>query len=386
MELLAKRETGLSDSAVVEAVHGTTWSPTCPGKGDDGLKPRERFLKAIRREAPDRVPLFIRYVQPVKDKLAPIFGATGRDLELKIGNDGVIVQIGINAEYSHRVVTEGECYTSEWGVEYRRILGVNQPVKHPLNSRKDLDRYELPNPNRPERMAEIKEVMQRYHAEYAVMVDLSCTLVEAAYAHLRGMEDFFCDLYEDPGFAKELLQRIATYYTELGKRAIEQGIDIIRIGDDIAGQTGLLISSKMWRQLAKPLLAGMIAEFRKTNPGIVVKYHSCGDFREVIPDLIELGVDLIGTMQPCGSMKPFELKREFGDRIAFLGGLDTQQLLPFGKPGEVREAVKELLRAYAPGGGYIFMPGHYVREDVPLENIWAMLETVKEYYSYPIKL
>jgi len=270
-------------------------------------------------------------------------------------------------------------------VKYRNFIGFNQPVDHPLKE-PVLKDYNFPDPHRPERMAEVQEVMDKYHEDYAVMVDLSCTLVEAAYAHLRGMENFFVDLYEHRAFAIELLNAIADYYIELGRHAIEKGIDIIRIGDDIGGQGGMLIPPALWREVVKPPLRRMITAFKETNPEIVVKYHSCGDFRPVIPDLIDLGVELIGTMQPCGSMNPFELKAEFGSQIAFLGGLDTQQLLPNGTPEQVREGVRMLLRAYAPGGGYIFMPGHYVNVDVPLDNIWAMLEAVHHYRRYPLEL
>jgi uroporphyrinogen-III decarboxylase len=93
--------------------------------------------------------------------------------------------------------------------------------------------------------------------------------------------------------------------------------------------------------------------------------------------IIDIGVEFLSTMQQVGSMNPFEIKDEFGDRVAFKGGLDTQQLLPNGTPEEVREGVKDVIRAYAPGGGYVFMPAHMLYPDVPTENIWAMLEAVK---------
>ncbi len=130
----------------------------------------------------------------------------------------------------------------------------------------------------------------------------------------------------------------------------------------------------------------MIQAFKKINPEIIILYHSCGDFRPVIGDLIDIGVEFLSTMQQVGSMNPFEIKDEFGDRVAFKGGLDTQQLLPNGTPEEVREGVKDVIRAYAPGGGYVFMPAHMLYPDVPTENIWAMLEAVKEYGNYPLSV
>lgn len=348
------------------------------------MKPRERLLATIKHQEPDMVPLFIRYVGAISAQLAPIFGATGHDLPLKIGNDGVIVQIGLNAEFSHKVIPDGDIYTSEWGVTYQRISGFNQPIAYPLKA-PTLKDYEWPDPNRPDRLDEVQEAIATYHDNYAVMVDLSSSLSEVGYAHLRG-GDFFLDCEEHPEFVVEVMSGLVAYYATLGCRAIRAGIDIIRIGDDIGSQNGMLISPAMWRELVKPALRRLVDSFKQENPDIIVKYHSCGDFRAVIPDLIEMGIELIGTMQPCGSMVSQELKAEFGDRIAFLGGLDTQQLLPHGSPAEVREGVREVLRAYAPGGGYIFMPAHYINADVPLVNIWAMLEALRDYRAYPLEL
>lgn len=348
------------------------------------MRPRERLLVAIKRQEPDMVPQFVRYVGAISAQLAPIFGATGHDLAIKTGNDGVIVQIGLNAEYSHKVIPEGKTFTSEWGVTYQQVRGFNQPIKYPLKE-PTLAQYQWPDPHRPDRLDEVCVVMTKYHQDYAVMVDLSCTLFEVGYAHLRG-DTFFLDCYKHPEFVAEVMDGLVAYYSVLGRRAIRMGIDIIRIGDDIGGQNGMLVSAAMWRELVKPALCRLIENFKQENPDIIVKYHSCGDFRAIIPDLIELGIELIGTMQPCGQMVPRELKANFGDRIAFLGGLDTQQLLPHGSPADVREGVCELLRAYAPGGGYVFMPAHYVNADVPLANIWAMLEAFRQHRVYPLSL
>ncbi len=349
------------------------------------MKPRERFIGALQRLEVDKVPLLNRYMGPVAAKLAPIFGASGRELEIKLGNDALMVQIGINAEYSHKVIGEGETYESEWGVKYQRVHGFNQPLEHSLKE-PSLQGYSFPDPHLPSRMTEIREVMAKYHDRYAVIVDLSCTLFEAGF-HLRGMENFLMDSYENEDFVRQVLQGLADYYTALGVHAIEQGVDMIRIGDDVGVQTGLLLPPEKWRSLVKPHLQRMIEEFRRSNPRILVKYHSCGDFYGIIPDLLELKVDLIGTMQPCGMLQdPFRIKREFGNRVSFLGGLDVQQLLPNGSPAEVREGVKTVLQAYAPGGGYVFMPAHYINVDVPLENIWALLQALQDFRGYPLHL
>jgi uroporphyrinogen decarboxylase len=218
-----------------------------------------------------------------------------------------------------------------------------------------------------------------------VIVDLSSSLFEPAMAHLRGMENFLLDCYDDPAWAGSLLDGLADYYIQLGLRAVEQGVDIIRIGDDVGTQTGMLIPPDLWRELVRPRIDRMIRAFQKINPEIIILYHSCGDFRPIIGDLIQLGVEFLSTMQPVGSMNLAEIKKEFGDRVAFKGGLDTQQLLPHGTPAEVRAGVKDLIHTLADGGGYVFMPAHLLYQDVPIENIWAMLEAIKDYGRYPLK-
>jgi uroporphyrinogen decarboxylase len=352
------------------------------------VKPRDRFLKAVKREEPDRIPQLVRWGKGIGQRLTSIFGVSGPELGIRIGNDAIVCQVGINAEMemSKGELQEGETYTTEWGVVYQRQSGFNNPVKHPLKSRDDLKEYIFPDPQTPYKMKEVEEVMQKYHSDYAVIVDLSSTFFEAAMAHLRGMENFLLDCYDDPGWAGLLLDGLADYYIALGTRAVNLGVDIVRIGDDIGTQTGMLIPPELWRDLVKPRMIRMIQSFKKLNPEIIILYHSCGDFKLIIPDLIEIGIEFLSTMQPVGSMEPSEIKKEFGDQVAFKGGLDTQQLLPKGTPAKVREGVKNLIKAFAPGGGYVFMPAHLLYPDVPTENIWAMLEAVKDFGKYPLNI
>jgi len=351
------------------------------------MKPRERFLKALRRDQPDRVPQLVRWGKEVGQTLSSIFGVSGNELGLRAGNDAIVCQVGLNAfmEMSMGELKEGETITSEWGVVYQRQSGFNNPIEYPLRSREDLKNYTFPDPHAPFRMDEVKEVMKEYYDDYAVIVDLSSSLFEPAMAHLRGMENFLLDCYDDPVWAGTLLDGLADYYTQLGLRAVDEGVDIIRIGDDVGTQTGMLIPPELWREMVRPRIKRMIEAFKRTNQDVIILYHSCGDFSLIIEDLIELGVEFLSTMQPVGKMNLTKIKKDFGSRVAFKGGLDTQQLLPHGSPEEVREGVKNLINTLAQGGGYVFMPAHLLYQDVPIENIWAMLEAVKDYGTYPLK-
>jgi uroporphyrinogen decarboxylase len=353
------------------------------------MKPRERFLMALSHKEPDRVPQLIRWGKEIGIKLSQIFGASGEDLGPRLGNDAIICQVGINAfmEMSVGDLPEGGTVKTEWGVVYERQSGFNNPVQFPLEHKEDLDHYRWPNPNDPHRLNEIQRVMEKYHDDYVVIVDLSSSLYEAAMAHLRGMEKFILDSYDDPIWVGRVLDGLTDYYITLGCHAVNAGVDLIRIGDDVGTQTGMLIPPLLWRELVKPRLKRMIRAYKKENPEIIILYHSCGDFSPIFDDLIGLGVGMISTMQPTAGLgDPFAIKKKYGEKLSFKGGLDTQHLLPQGTPDQVRAGVKELLKAYAPGGGYVFMPAHLLYQDVPIENIWAMMESLKDYGTYPLKI
>ena len=385
------------------------------------LLPRERIIRTLRHEPVDRVPVFYRMKAEAKAKIARVFGIEQTDtgmkhspeLELRLGNDIIMFQIGINAEFSHRHIEIGETWYNHFGVGYgksglggrtpeeqalfnktqefwgpAKVVPENFPKSHPIKSMEDLKNYKWPDPNDPQLIKPIKELVDKYKGEYFIAVDLSSTLIEAAYAHLVGTENFFLYLVDQPDLIECVLDGLAEYYTKLGCNAIEQGIDMIRVGDDVGAQQSMLLSPKRWRELAKPRFQRMFEQFRKINPDIFIKMHSCGDYSPILQDEIDLGVHLSGLMQPTGGLKDHPaIKAKYGNAIALIGGFNVQQLLPRGQVEEVRKGVFEVMKNLAPGGGYIFSPSHYILADVPIQNIFAMFEAQKDfgvYGKYPL--
>jgi uroporphyrinogen decarboxylase len=380
------------------------------------MKPRERFARAIRREKVDRVPTLYRFKKESKEKVARIFGIEGTGtglkhdpaLELRLGNDAIMYQIGINAEFSHRPIKIGETWYSDFRVGYgksglkgmseeeheqfrksqefwgpAKVVPENFPKEHPIKSMEDLKSYQWPDPANPALLDPIKEICARYQDDYFIMVDLSSTLIEAAYAHLVGTQNFFLFLYDEPELVEGVLDGLTEYYTALGKNVAALGVDLIRVGDDVGAQQGMMMNPEAWRQLAKPRFQYMFEQFRRVNRDVFIKLHSCGDYSPIIPDEIDLGVNLSGLMQPVGGNKnQAEVKKKYGDKIALIGGLDVQRLLPRGQVEEVRAGVLSVMQNLAVGGGYIFSPSHYILADVPVQNIWAMIEAVKDYGVY----
>jgi uroporphyrinogen decarboxylase len=380
------------------------------------LKPRDRFIGALRHEKIDRVPRLYRMKREAKEKVARVFGITEAEtglghqpgLEMRMGNDAIIYQIGVNAEFSHRPIPIGETWTSPFSVGYgksglmgrteeehaefmktqeywgpAKVVPENFPNAHPITSMEDLKNYTWPDPADSRLLDPIKDICAAYQDDYFIMVDLSSTLIEAAYAHIVGTQNFFLKLFDEPDLIKGVLDGLTEYYTELGKNAIALGVDMIRVGDDVGAQQSMMLSPAQWRELARPRFEYMSSEFRKANSDLFIKLHSCGDYSPIIPDEIELGVDLSGLMQPTGGNKDqAAIKKKYGKDIAFIGGLDVQNLLPRGSVEEVRAKVLEVMTNLAVGGGYVFSPAHYILADVPIQNIWAMYEAVQDYGVY----
>ena len=380
------------------------------------LKPRDRFSRALRHEKIDRVPRLFRMKREAKEKVARIFGitdtATGLghqpQLELRMGNDAIIYQIGINSEFSHHPIEIGETWVSPFNVSYgksglegrteeehkefmktqeywgpAKVVPENFPSAHPIQSMDDLKNYKWPDPADPRLLDPIKALCKEYQDDYFIMVDLSSTLIEAAYAHIVGTQKFFLLMFDQPDLIDGVLDGLTEYYSELGRNVAKLGVDIIRVGDDVGAQQSMMLSPEQWRELAKPRLDYMFKEFRKENSELFVKLHSCGDYSPIIGDMIELGVDLSGLMQPTGGNKDQAgIKKKFGDDIALIGGLDVQNLLPRGSVEEVRAGVLEVMKNLAVGGGYVFSPAHYILADVAIQNVWALFEATKDYGVY----
>jgi uroporphyrinogen decarboxylase len=184
------------------------------------------------------------------------------------------------------------------------------------------------------------------------------------------------DIYDDPDFVRALLDGITDFQVESARRFVEAGVDGARIGDDYGQQKGLQMRPAIWRDLFKPRLARIYDVYRQA--GRPVFQHSCGDIQSILPDLVELGLSVIHPLQPLAM--PLEtLAEQYGDRLTFFGGIDTQQLLPFGTPEEVRQGVRHCVDLLGARGSYIVAPSQEVMSDVPVENIGALIEAIKEY-------
>jgi uroporphyrinogen decarboxylase len=275
-------------------------------------------------------------------------------------------------------------YTDEWGVsweeiEYETPFGVGhytEPAGHPLMHDQQVLSYKGPDPARPELYRDAECVIQNFKDEYWIVGVTVTTIFECAWA-LRGYERLLSDFILNPDLAEHILEIPYRYHLTAAKRLVEMGVDMIWVGDDVGTQNRMLMSPKHWRKYLKPRMANFIAELKAINPQVKVAYHSDGFIYPIIPELIEIGLDVLNPVQPA-SMDPARLKKEFGQNLSFWGSIDEQHTLPFGTPENVRAEVLTRLRTIGENGGLIVGPTHHVQLDTPLENFWALIDTVTQ--------
>ncbi len=351
---------------------------------------RERVIAALNHEQPDRCPMQISFTPEFAARLRTVMGVTNDNghnphgsgnsycLERALGQDLLLTSVGwANCYYQSR-----EPYTDEWGVEWRPAryqtpFGTGyytEVYRHPISTAEDLARYRVPDPNRAELYLEAGRMIRQYRADYWIVGVTVTTIWETAMA-LRGMERLLMDVLAEPDFADALLDIPFRYHLAAASRLVRMGVDMIWMGDDVGSQKGMILSPELWRRFLKPRMAEFIATLKGINSAIKVAYHSDGDIYPIIPELIEIGLDVLNPVQPA-CMDPARLKREFGGRLCFWGSIDEQHTLPFGTPAQVAAEVHERLRTVGRGGGLILGPTHHVQLDTPIENFNAMIEAI----------
>ena len=291
-------------------------------------------------------------------------------------------------------VREEERDRSSWALVRDGVVVARMParsfyftrVHHPLAgaiTKEDIDAYPWPTIS-DEELAHLRRRARHLYenTDYAIVGEFGGNILEWGQ-DLRGWDVFLMDLVIHKDLAHHLMDRMVECWLRNLERYLEavgDYIQIIQMGDDLGTQHGPQISPRLYREMIKPRHQRVYSTVKEQSD-IYVFLHSCGAIFDFIPDLIEAGVDILNPVQTSArGMDPVALKREFGHRITFWGGgCDTQRVLPRGTPEEVREDVRERLRVFAPGGGYVFAAVHNIQPDVPPENLVAMFQAVREF-------
>ena len=380
-----------------------------------GWTSRQRVVAAIEHREPDRAPIDFN---PVPDFYLKLKAHLGLEIDEKIqpcfmeeaiphpkvlaalGADLISVKLGSPKTQRPAPAADG-LVVDDWGVGLKRIFQSGggsylEPIHHPLAQATldDLDKYPWPDASDRGRSAAAAVEAKRLYedTDLALVGRFGGPIVQTAI-YLMGFERWLECAATEPEFAGALLDKITTVAMALdrvGLEATARYLQIFKIsGDDVGMQTGPLYSPRMFRSLILPRLRRRWLAAREyldqTYPAVQIMFHSCGGIRPFIPDLIEIGLQILDPVQPLAAgMDSAELKRDFGAQITFHGGVDEQHVLPFGSEEDVKVEVKLRLRTMARGGGYILAPSHYVQADTPPGNLVAMCRAGQRFGQYPI--
>ncbi len=373
---------------------------------------RQRVVAAIEHRAVDRVPIDIN---PVPEHYRRLKAHLGIELDepsdygtmeeaiphpkvlAALGADLISVKLGSPTVRPRRAdPPRAGLVMDDWGVGLQRVHqggggSYLEPVHHPLAEAtlEDLERYPWPDPSLPGRGEGAHREARRLFedTDLAIVGRFGGPIVQTAI-YLVGFQRWLERSILEPEWAGLLLDKLTDIMMELdrvGLQAAGPYLQIFKIsGDDFGTQRGPLYSPATFRELILPRLRRRWLAARErldaVNPRIQIMFHSCGGIRPYIPDLIDIGLQILDPVQPrAEGMDSFELKRDFGDRLTFHGGVDEQQVLPFGSEEDVVAETELRLRAFAPGGGYICCPSHYVQADTPPANIVAMCRTARRW-------
>lgn len=363
---------------------------------------RERVLTALRRQVPDRVPKTADFTPAVYERYKAHVAA---ERGLDPSDPAQAAQIPSPQEYFGIEVAgvgfAGPAELPDFRLYYREELPPNTSFneygtanipgtfhhfaryRFPLawaTSVKDYEDYPWPDFTPAYRHQHLEADVSRLHAEDWFVTGGVGHIFEHAW-QIRSMEKLFEDMIERPEMAAALLDRLTEDRAFMARRCAEAGCDMLVCGDDVGMQDRMMMSPAMWRQWFKPRWRYVWQVAKKANPEVLLWYHSDGYIEPIIPDLIEIGLEILNPVQPeC--MDPVEIKKRYGDRLAFWGCVGTQTTMPFGTPDEVRATVKHLIETVGLGGGLLLAPTHVLEPDVPWENVLAFFEAVEDYGRY----
>lgn len=353
---------------------------------------RERVLGALAHRLTDRTPRLlyeeaIGYTPPIQQLL-------GEKCAPKTPRDYFDMDItGVTAEPSRLPRSRfaewlgpsaGEALASgqvdEWGVWWRAgTFHHFVRVESPLRRIEDMDRlreYPWPDLDQTYRFGGVRQRVAGLHEQGLAVAAFAGSVFEQAW-YLRGLEELMMDLVAAPERAHYLFERTAALQQFAAEQFARSGVDIIITGDDVAGQQGLLISLETWRRFLKPRLAATVQAVKRANAGAFVFYHSDGNIEPLIPELIEVGIDILNPIQPeC--VDPAAIKRRYGDRLSFWGTVSVQRTMSLGTPAEVRAEVRARIREVGYDGGLILAPAHVLGPETPWENVVAFFEAADE--------
>ncbi|MGC9318137.1 MAG: uroporphyrinogen decarboxylase family protein [Armatimonadota bacterium] len=336
---------------------------------------RERFMAALRREQPDRVPIWELIVND------PVVHAM-------MGPEGTYLDL-VEAELDGATCVENQIFEpvddehnrDEWGIVWGYGEGgIPYPAGHPIESWDDLGHWEPPDPDADHRLEHLQELVERFKGRKAI-VFLGHDTFEFTH-YLRGMDRLLMDYVMNPERVHELSRIVIDYKKRVMQRALEMGADVGLTGDDYAHRHAPIMSPAHFEEFIQPYLAEIVEVTHEQGAPFIK--HTDGNIWRIFDLIVDTGIDAIDPLEPIAGMDIGEVKEAYGDRIAVCGNVDCGELLSRGTPEQVVEAVKETIAKASPGGGHIMASSNSIHPAVRPENYRAMIDASMQFGRYPL--
>ncbi|MEI6142856.1 MAG: uroporphyrinogen decarboxylase family protein [Mariniphaga sp.] len=366
------------------------------------MNSRERVLKAFKRlpGLPDRIPIQFDLCRqlanyfgeklgvPVDYTDNPYEDVTYRiscnELRLAMGSDVVITGASVSDDYRIAIEEDGT-WLNEYGMRMRQGDIYVEVVNYPLanaETKADIDAFRFPNPEAPGRFKDAEALVKKYKDDYLIFGDIEVTIFSLAH-QLVGMEKLLIDMMMEAEYVVPLFEACAEYQTQIGLRLIEKGVDAIWFGDDFGTQVSLIIPPETFRDQLKPHYKRMIDRFKEANPDIIPILHCDGAVADLLDDIREIGFEVFNPVQPgVPGHLPKDMKDNFGDKFAFWGAIDQQDLLPNGTDEELENDIIEKITVLGEGGGYMISPAHIIQNDVAPDRVLKFIELCMKHGKY----
>jgi len=341
------------------------------------MNSHERFMTALDRKQPDRVPIVEWSISTkIVEALVPQ-AHDQADFEDAMDFDGVSTAFHFDTV---RRFADGS-YADEWGVIFKPSAEmIDHPLRGPIQSKDDLKSYTPPDPDAPQRLGRLPELVARFKGKRAVIFRHRAAFMWSVF--LRGFENLLMDFLLDPEFAHELMDKVLAMSLRVARNAIRAGADAIVIADDYAGNQGPFFSPAVAREFVIPRLKRMVDAIHEEG-GRVIK-HSDGNLLPILDQIVAAGVDGLNPIEPLAGMQIGDMKKRYGARLCLIGNIDCGHLLPHGTVEEVEAAVKDCIAQAGSGGGLILSSSNSIHSSVNPANYLAMIQAARKFGCYPL--
>lgn len=353
------------------------------------MTPRERFLTALNGGTPDRVPvhehLFSRKLLQEQLGYTTVLydGKAQAALATKLGIDTIWTPINGFCGIEDVPHEENEIYKDEWGVTYKKngwpiIAQIDTPIK----TREDWEKYKMPEVNTPNRLKILNDTIKANDADLAVVLGLLGPFTMMTW-YFMDFSDLSMALFMDPDLVHEIMEAFAEWNLEVAKLAIETGkVDAVQISDDWGGTSGLLISPEHFREFFLKPLEKMVKGVK--DLGVPVIMHNDGQIWDMLDDIVATGINGLHPVEKAAGMDLKVVKEKYLGKICPVGNVNNKTTMADGTPEEVMAEVKECIELAGAGGGYIVSTDHSIHDDIPTENVLAMIKAANQYGKYPL--